>query len=317
MAVLYIQPGILEERVAHVVFVHGLDNKPEADYLFNLWKRKLAFEDGLDLDACGISGSMNYWADVLYESPDTNLAAYESAAGTIEGVEPPPALNRLDHKDDERIRGLARKLDVDPDVVEEIQPTEAEVMAVQLERVPVPAWLRKRIMARFVRDAHHYFFNIEFNPRPGASFRVRDELRKRFIQCLGAGDGPRVIVSHSMGTVIAYDCLMHEPDCPPVDGLMTIGSPLGVDEVQDFFPNWTRADGFPSKKLKGPWVNVFDPLDAVAGADPQLANDYMQGGKQVVEDLREDNWGTWRHSISKYLQGKKLRARLAQMLNVE
>jgi hypothetical protein len=79
---------------------------------------------------------------------------------------------------------------------------------------------------------------------------------------------PRV-VSHSMGTIIAYDCLMHEPDCPPVDGLLTIGSPLAVDEVQDFFPNWTRDDGFPSKKLHGPWVNVFDPLDVVAGADPQ------------------------------------------------
>ena len=119
--------------MAQVVFVHGLDNKPEADYLFNLWKRKLAFEDGLDLDACGVSASMNYWADVLYESPDMNLAGYESAAGTIEGIYATPELNSLDHKDDERIRGLARKLDVDPDVVEEIQPTEAEMVAVQLE----------------------------------------------------------------------------------------------------------------------------------------------------------------------------------------
>ena len=84
--------------MAHVVFVHGLDNMPEADYLFNLWKRKLAFENGLDLDSCGISASMNYWADVLYESPDTNIAACESATGTIEGVDVPPALNRLDTK---------------------------------------------------------------------------------------------------------------------------------------------------------------------------------------------------------------------------
>src|SRR5581483_9631034 len=101
--------------------------------------------------------------------------------------------------------------------------------------------LRYRIMARFVRDAHHYFFNVDFAPRPGASFRVRDELRRRFMECLRSrqGDGPLVVVSHSMGTVIAYDCLMHEPDCPPVDGLMTIGSPLGLDEVQDFFPRWS------------------------------------------------------------------------------
>lgn len=301
-----------------VVFVHGLDNKPAADYLFNLWKRKLAHDDGLDLDTCNVAASMNYWADVLYESPDPNVAAYESAAGAIEGLEAQAGLNELAHKDDPRIRGLARKLDVDPDVVEEIQPSEAEVLAVQQERVPVPAWLRKRIMARFVRDAHHYFFNVEFSPRPGAIFRVRDELRRRFLDCLRSAPQTdrTVIVSHSMGTIIAYDCLMHEPDCPAVHGLMTIGSPLGLDEVQDFFPKWTRANGFPSEKLNGSWVNVFDPLDVVAGADPHLANDYMRGGRPVVEDLRQDAWGTWRHSISKYLQGGSLRSRLAEMLEV-
>jgi hypothetical protein len=306
--------------MGHVVFVHGLDNKPEPDYLYQLWKRKLAHDDGLNLVDCGASSAMNYWADVFYASPDTNLAAYESALGGVECLTSANGdLNHLEHKDDERIRRLARSLDVDPDAVEEIQPTKTEVLAVQQERVPVPAWLRTRIMARFVRDAHHYFFNVEFSPRAGATFKVRDELRRRFMDRLRSreGEGPLVVVSHSMGTFIAYDCLMHEPDCPPIDGLMTIGSPLGLDEVQDFFPNWTRADGFPSAKLKGPWVNVFDPLDPVAGGDPHLANDYMRGGQPVVEDLREDNWGTWRHSISKYFQGKLLRGRLATMLGTQ
>jgi pimeloyl-ACP methyl ester carboxylesterase len=174
-------------------------------------------------------------------------------------------------------------------------------------------------MARFVRDAHHYFFNVEFSPRPGATFRVRDELRRRFVQCLreGVTARPLIVVSHSMGTIIAYDCLQHEPDCPAVDGLITIGSPLGLDEVQDFFPGRSRSDAFPSAKLKGPWVNVFDPLDVVAGADPYLADDYQRAGQRVVEDIAEANWGTWRHSISKYLQGPQLRSRLAGMLAVE
>src|SRR5688572_1194419 len=195
----------------------------------------------------------------------------------------------MPHKNDERLRRLAERLDVDPDRVEENQPTEAELAAVRAERVPVPAWLRTRIMARFVRDAHHYFFNVEFSPRPGATFRVRDELRRRFIDSLeaGAAERPLIVVSHSMGTIIAYDCLKHDPDCPAVDGLMTIGSPLGLDEVQDFFPAWSRADGFPSAKLNGPWVNVFDPLDVVAGADPYLANDFQRHGQRVVEDIAE------------------------------
>jgi hypothetical protein len=119
-----------------------------------------------------------------------------------------------------------------------------------------------------------------------------------------------------MGTIIAYDCLMHETDCPAIDGLMTVGSPLGLDEVQDFFPAWTREDGFPSAKLRGRWVNIYDPLDPVVGLDPIFANDYRRNGQPAVEDIREDNWGTWRHSISKYLQGKRLRTNLTQMLGI-
>jgi hypothetical protein len=174
--------------MAYVVFSHGLDNKPEQDYLCQLWKRKLAHDGGLDIDACGVASMLNYWADVLYPSPDTNLAAYESVGGDIEALGGAAAdLQQMPHKNDERLRRLARKLDVDPDTVETNQPTEGELAAVRAERVPVPPWLRKRIMARFVRDAHHYFFNVDFSPRPGATFRVRDELRRRFVRCLEGG----------------------------------------------------------------------------------------------------------------------------------
>ena len=102
-----------------------------------------------------------------------------------------------------------------------------------------------------------------------------------------------------------------------VDGLITVGSPLGLDEVQDFFEGWTREDGFPAGKLQGRWVNVYDPLDVVAALDPRIANDFKRAGDPVIEDLREDTWGTWRHSISKYLQRPKLRAMLARMLEVD
>jgi hypothetical protein len=283
--------------MAHVLFIHGLDNKPEADYLHKLWKRKLAHDDGLDIDSSGGVSSMAYWADVLYESPDTNLAAYESAAGTVEALDDPatPALDlaRLPPEDAARLRRLAARLEVDPEAVTEIPPTPAEVEAVRQERVPVPEWLRKRIMARFVRDAHHYFFNLDWSPRKDRTYRVRDEMRKRFLERLraAASSRPVVVVSHSMGTIVAYDCLMHEPDCPP-------------------------DDGFPSAKLKGRWVNVYDPLDVIAGFDPHLSGDFKRAGQPAVDDIREDNWGTWRHSISKYLQGRLLRSQLADMLGV-
>ena len=57
--------------MAHIVFVHGLDNKPESGYLHQLWKRKLGHDSGPDLDANGVAGAMVYWADVFYPEPDT------------------------------------------------------------------------------------------------------------------------------------------------------------------------------------------------------------------------------------------------------
>ena len=51
--------------MAHIVFVHGLDNKPESGYLHQLWKRKLGHDNGPDLDPNADSASMVYWADVF------------------------------------------------------------------------------------------------------------------------------------------------------------------------------------------------------------------------------------------------------------
>jgi len=314
--------------MASALFIHGLSNKPEHGFLLDLYNRKLAFEDGLSFDTLNVTSSIIYWADVLYPSPDTDLAAYESVGAEIlqegrEAVVLDPRKIPADKLSPEEAAFIARMSakvalgteDLDPALLTAEERTE-----LQYERIPMPAWLRNRLMAKLVRDAHLYFFNKEFTPRTGTTFMVRDELRKRFLEALKAvkAEGrPAVVISHSMGTMIAYDCLMHEPSCPEIQGLMTIGSPLGLDEVQDFFPRWSRENGFPAEKLKGPWVNVYDPLDPVAGADPKLANDYRQDGREVVEDVEEKNWGTWRHSISKYLQGRRLREKLASMLQVE
>jgi hypothetical protein len=106
-----------------------------------------------------------------------------------------------------------------------------------------------------------------------------------------------------MGTVIAYDCLKRVAACPGVDGLITLGSPLGLDEIQDKLqPEWTRKDGFPHEKVAGGWTNVFDRLDPVCGFDPVFANDYCKAGVAAVEDFAVRNEGTWRHSITKYLR---------------
>ena len=61
---------------------------------------------------------------------------------------------------------------------------------------------------------------------------------------------------------------------------------------------------------------MFDRLDVVAAFDPEISNDYRKGGDRVIDDLNEQNWGTWRHNISNYLAGAELRGKLQQMLEL-
>lgn len=316
--------------MAHVTFIHGIANKPEGDALLRIWLQALAHSDGLDLGAEGVTTSMIYWADVMYDKPMPDDGSYESAADPEleslrqEGVTAEAAADwraELSPSERAQVEALARELGADePDGAPQ-SPVDAP-LAPGLERVPLPWSVKKPMMERLLRDVHHYLFNTSFSPRPGTTYAVQDEIRARTLQALKdgseqAGDGAHVVVSHSMGTVIAYDCLKRVDGCTKVSGLMTVGSPLGLDEVQDMMqPGWSRQNGFPADRVAERWVNVFDHLDPVAGFDPHLANDFRREGAAAVEDINEQNWGLWRHSATKYLKGAKLRRALAEMLHV-
>jgi hypothetical protein len=307
--------------MAHVTFIHGIANKPPSDTLLKSWLATLGDGDGPDLNALGVSSSMVYWAKFLYPRPADPALAYESAeAMGLGGVDDVDMQWLAGASGDEAasMAGLAAKIGYREAVVEEAVPPAA--LEPGFERVPLPWVLKRKLMKILLRDVHHYLFNTDFSPRPGEQFAIQDVIRKQVVAALHEGaryPGPHVLVTHSMGTVIAYDCLKRVKTCPPVDGLLTIGSPLGIDEIQDQLkPQWTRNDGFPGERLHGPWINVFDRLDPVAGFDPELANDFFRIGTPAVRDIHEPNYGRWRHSIAKYLAGIKLRTALEELLQL-
>jgi V8-like Glu-specific endopeptidase/pimeloyl-ACP methyl ester carboxylesterase len=327
--------------MAHVTFVHGMANKPPAELMLKLWLRALARDDpkpeihlppnaGVDLGTIGATFDSVYWADVLYEPPETDVSGYERGneeRESIEGVsvadtaaarsvtaasdrwraELSPGETSFVRRLEEQLRfQTAASLDAD------IRATTASAA----ERIPLPAFIERPLMEMLLRDVHHYFFNVEFSPRPGETYRIRDELQRRFLEHViaHADDRPHVIVCHSMGTILAYDCLRNRAECPPIDGLITLGSPLGLDEVQDAVAPSGGRVSFPNEVLRGPWINIYDPLDPVVGFDPRFANDYLRDGAEVVVDIRESNWGKWRHNIVKYLSGPRLRTELKRLL---
>lgn len=306
----------------HVTFIHGIANKPPKEALHRLWLHTLA-EAGLDLAAAGVSARMVYWADVLYAEPEAN--AQESAAADVpdaaRDVRAPVPRTPEERSFLEGLRSAMTAAGAagGPPPATESSAADGPAMVLPMERFPIPWPLKERFLETYLRDVHHYLFDSEFSPRPGTVFRVQQEIRRRFLEALNdpAIEGPHLVVSHSMGTVVAYDCLKRVGECPRVDGLMTIGSPLGIDEVQDRLqPEWRRHDGFPSATLRGPWSNVADRLDVVCGLDPRLANDFREGGAAVVADHFVENAGWWRHGIVQYLRQPSLVTEMRRMLGL-
>lgn len=319
--------------MTHVVFVHGIANKPEPKELLRRYRAAVANgAEALDLGAEGIDTSLVYWADVMYTDA-TPASEFESAVGldSIEGVDAIDLVPGGEESPEEQewFKKIAERLELDDttlvagdlDEKEEPEPeSKGENQPEYLERIPLPWFVKRRFLRLFLRDVHHYLFNTVSEPRPGEVYETQTVIRRRFVDALNAaGDdgGPLVVVAHSMGTVIAYDCLKRVSGCPEIDALITIGTPLGIDEVQDKLqPEWNRDDGFPSKRVSGSWANIYDSLDVVSRLDPKLANDFRKNKQAVVTDSTQDNGGIWRHDAEKYLRGPVFQTALMDVLDL-
>jgi hypothetical protein len=310
----------------HITFVHGIANKPPQDELLSQWRTALQVADGLDLDDLGVTSSMVYWADLLHESPTDGGAGHESNqlelqksidAGDADLAwldDAPPAEREL-------VEGLAHSLGFADLSYNSDGDTDPVMSETPLEAVPLPGFLKKPLMRLLLRDVHHFLFDAEFSPRPGETYHIRRKIRRRMLDALAAGaerPGPHVLLGHSLGSVIAYDALTAIDRAPRVHALITVGSPLGISEVQEgLTPPWTRHDGWPSARLgSGGWVNFYDPLDPVCGGlERLLAPAYRRAGAKHVADVHVTNTGSWRHSIDKYLGQGALRDWLSNALS--
>src|SRR5262247_4265216 len=63
----------------HATLIHGISNKPPPEDLLRIWRETLAnAAEPVPLGDLGVTSSLVYWADLLYEKPDEDLSAYES-----------------------------------------------------------------------------------------------------------------------------------------------------------------------------------------------------------------------------------------------
>lgn len=284
--------SLAEEMVAEiapgartVVYIHGINNKPPASVLKCQWDRALFGQD------MGDSTRMAYWVNREYYpipsagtcgTGDTNDAdATAVATFGMRAVEVEPtigeeidALAPEGGKHKLTLAKIAAKVEaaalappsaMPGDTAPE--PGEAEPGGIRAKILPLPPswrrWLTQRITKRFLRDVNDFLF------RPDRREEMEKSLRERLI----AGGGPFVVVAHSQGTMVAYEVLRKlSPDQVDVRLFVTLGSPLGIQEVQDELKKWSGGKLRVPKCVKK-WINVSDRLDPVA-ADPDISNDF-------------------------------------------
>jgi pimeloyl-ACP methyl ester carboxylesterase len=106
------------------------------------------------------------------------------------------------------------------------------------------------------------------------------------------GPGPTLVVSHSLGTVVAYNVLRKKQW--NVSGLITLGSPLGIHAIRQRLepPSITRPD-------VGPWTNLYDEQDIVA-LNP-LNTAQFAVFDQPILDVQVDNDSENHHNIRPYM----------------
>ncbi|MGO4634904.1 antibiotic ABC transporter ATP-binding protein [Streptomyces sp. 2RAF24] len=122
------------------------------------------------------------------------------------------------------------------------------------------------------------------------------------------GPDTRVLVAHSLGSVVAYETLCARPELPVTD-LVTLGSPLGLRGV--VFDRLTPAPVDGTAHRPGGihrWTNIADRGDVVALPD-RLAPRFGA----AVSDQRIDN-GTRMHDLARYLTAPRTGTAIARGL---
>jgi hypothetical protein len=127
---------------------------------------------------------------------------------------------------------------------------------------------------------------------------IRETAQARLRACLT--DDTRVVVAHSLGSVVAYETLAARTDGHPVS-LVTLGSPLGMSPIVFDRLKPSPANGLGAWPNVTAWWNVSDSGDIVAIVKELRP---LFGDAVRVTDVRVNN-GWQSHDMRRYLTARE------------
>ncbi|NJL71182.1 MAG: S8 family serine peptidase, partial [Candidatus Competibacteraceae bacterium] len=198
-------------------------------------------------------------------------------------------------------------------------PDSAQDGNISGKAIPLPKFMRdpvtKVVTSLFIKDVAAYFYNVE----------ERAAIKDRLVQCLKSGHDGHLLVTHSLGTVIAYDVLSdHASHNLNIPLWVTLGSPLGIQEVQDRLKALRPGESFRRPPAVKSWLNFADRLDAVA-IDPTVRDDFSPAkspdhtivDKLVENPDRADFTQYGPHSAKGYLSIPMVRGSVIEVARAE
>lgn len=278
---------------ARIVFIHGLAAKPPQRRLHELWKRSLL---------SNIAADTPDLAAELSAEPDLFRSAYWANAVPDHLENTTAAVNRLE-------QAVGRSIDLRRKVGIELHISKAGWARAKVKKfgmgivnsLATALSIKDDVIDAHMREVHLY------HQDQYVADRIRSPLERELREAWDEGRTV-VILSHSMGTFIAYDVLWrfsHRSEAEyrryrkrDVDLLVTMGSPLGDAALREFMliDRWktapragTRTERrryYPTNILR--WHNYSAYGDVVCH-DACLADDFFHGMRKHVGGYRSDD----------------------------
>ncbi|MFI1293781.1 hypothetical protein ACH4VM_36055 [Streptomyces sp. NPDC020792] len=239
--------------MSYIVAVHGVGNhtpghSPEkiAAERGAVWAAQLAA--GLGAEPAAVDLAFAYYAHHLRAGAPTAQGGADSA---------------LDHLGPDETRAIAQWVDALalPEATAQGRLTVPLRAAVDLiaRRFSLDGRLTRLFVATLFREVTAYLNGPDESARTAAREQVASVIRTH---------QPRVVIAHSLGTVVTYEALHAHPDLQ-VDLLLTLGSPLALPHAvfQRLRPAPRDSEGTQPPGV-GRWVNIADHGDPVAVLRP-------------------------------------------------
>lgn len=259
-----------------IIGIHGLGNKPPKKLLEKWWK--LAMIEGLKANNYNPvlpKFELVYWADIMYEEAQNILEedVYSPHFLREKYIEAPENFPIENHDNRKKL---------------------VDFIGEQMNRILLNedlslnfSFISDVIVSKFFKDLEIYY-KVDCTAENENLCKAKDLIKGRLIKVLEKHKSDRImLVSHSMGSIVAFDVLNFHVHNIPIHTFVTAGSPLGLPvviskiaaEQKQTLPNDNTMLSPPS--ITNNWFNFSDILDKVA-LNYKLSDDFQENKNGVI-----------------------------------